>query len=166
MKRIILLRHAKTEPYDYHKDDFKRNLTVRGVSDSHLITHELKKKGYSIDKIISSAANRTKQTSELFAEDFGIAQELIVYKKEIYEGVTTQDFLNLLSKTEEEIETVLFVGHNPDIARLAYRLTTSFEHYVPTCCAIVLEAEIEKWQELGNQELTFKDIFIPKFYKN
>lgn len=165
MKRIILLRHAKTEPYAYHKDDFKRNLTKRGISDCRIITDTLKTKGYPIDYIISSPANRTMQTAELFAKAFSLAPESISYQEEIYDGMTTQEMCKLLSKTDNKLQTLLFVGHNPDISRFAFRLTQSFQHHVPTCCAIVLETAIEQWKELGTETFCFQDIFIPKNYK-
>ncbi len=162
MKRIILLRHGKTEPYGYEKPDFERNLTVRGIADCELIAHKLKSKGYQMEKIVASPANRTVQTSELFAKSFGISTSEILYNEQIYNGMTTQDMLNFVAKTSDEVETVLFVGHNPDIARFAYSLTTDFAHNVPTCCAIILETPISSWEELGNKEFAFTDIFIPK----
>lgn len=165
MKKVILLRHAKTEPYDYNKDDFQRNLTPRGIKDSHIICDVLKGKGYEIQHIVCSPANRAAQTSELFAQNFNLAKSTISFYPQIYDGVTTQELLNLLRREGKQYETLLFVGHNPDISRFAYRLTRSFEHYVPTCCAIVLETDIATWDKLGEQEFVFKDIFIPKNYK-
>lgn len=164
-RRIILLRHAKTEPYEYNKNDFKRNLTERGIADCHLITAALKAKDYQIQHIVSSPANRTQQTAVLFAEDFALSPNDIQYQQSIYDGITTQEMLNLFLKVDSQKETVLFVGHNPDISRFAYRLTRSFEHYVPTCCAIVLETQVAQWQQLGSQPFDFKDIFTPKNYK-
>lgn len=165
MKRIILLRHAKTETYSYDKNDFERNLTERGISDCHIITDALQAKDYSLDHIISSPANRAKQTAELFAEDFEVPKSSIQYQQEIYDAITTQEMLNLFSEVSDELETVLFVGHNPDISRFAYRLTQSFQHHVPTCCAIVLETNINCWKHLGTEAFLFQDILIPKNYK-
>lgn len=165
MKRIILLRHAKTEPYEYHKDDFQRNLTTRGIQDSQTVCEVLKAKNYNIQHIISSTANRTQQTAEIFAKNFNLDKVVIAYYPEIYDGITTQEMLSLLVKEGNTHKTLLFVGHNPDISRFAYQLTRSFEHYVPTCCAIVLETDIADWKQLGSQTFIFKDIFIPKNYK-
>lgn len=165
MKRIILLRHAKTENYSYDKDDFERNLTERGISDCHIIADVLRAKSYSLDYIISSPANRTKQTAKLFAKNFGLAVSNIQYQREIYDAITTQEMLKLFSEVDDKLETVLFVGHNPDISRFAYRLTQSFQHHVPTCCAIVLETDIHCWKNLGTKVFRFQDILIPKNYK-
>ncbi len=165
MKRFILLRHAKTEPYEYDKNDFTRNLTIRGISDAHLICNALKAKGYCIDAIISSKANRAQETAKIFAENFLVSDDAIVYKKAIYNGITTQEMLNMVANSSTETETLLFVGHNPDIARFAYRLSAAFQQHVPTCCAIVFETEIEEWQAIGTQDFILKDVFIPKNYK-
>lgn len=165
MKQIILLRHAKTEPYDYNKDDFERNLTERGIDDCQLIIDALKQNQYIPNHIISSPANRTKQTSELFAKGFNIGKSSIDYIQSIYDGMTTQNLIDTLSKLKNDIQSVLFIGHNPDITRFAYRLTDSFEYYVPTCCAITLETTIDNWTDLGNNNFLFKGIFIPKNFK-
>ncbi len=165
MKRLILLRHAKTEPYEYDKDDFSRNLTIRGISDAHLICDTLKTGGYHIDAIISSRANRARQTATIFAEHFSVFGDAIAYNKTIYDGITTQEMLNMVANSSTETETALFVGHNPDIARFAYRLSAAFQQHVPTCCAIVFETEIEEWQDIGTQDFILKDVFIPKNYK-
>ncbi len=41
MKRVIIVRHAKSVPYGYD-DDFHRDLTDRGIHDAEKISSKLK----------------------------------------------------------------------------------------------------------------------------
>ena len=41
MKRLILMRHAKTEPWGEGVDDFSRALTPRGKEDAQRMAEEL-----------------------------------------------------------------------------------------------------------------------------
>jgi len=57
MKRLVLIRHAKTEQTGYDQD-FQRELTDRGVADAHNIVSDLKKWKIIPDKINTSPAVR------------------------------------------------------------------------------------------------------------
>ncbi|MBS9768086.1 MAG: histidine phosphatase family protein [Flavobacteriaceae bacterium] len=162
MKQIILLRHAQAEPYTYDKEDIQRNLTNKGIADCHQISGKLKSLGFLPQQIIASSANRTKQTTAIFAKNLEISEKNISYKKAIYEELSTQDFLDFLSDIEDKTETLLFVGHNPDIQRFAYNLTTNFSQNVPPCCAIILQTDIQKWSEIGSKDFILLEILKPK----
>lgn len=165
MKQIILLRHAKTEPFSYDKDDFERRLTSRGHTDCKLICSNLEAKGIKPNTIISSPAQRAKETAENFANYFDIAVENINFQQAIYDGMTTNELIKMISQLPDEDCTALFVGHNPDIAQFAYRLYDKFNSYVPTCCAIVLNANVKEWKNLSNATFSLQGVFIPKNYK-
>ncbi len=164
-KKLILLRHAKTEPYFQVSDDYLRNLTERGVADCQLIINALSADGHLPQAVIASPANRALQTARLFASGFGLEVEDIQYERSIYEGLTTSDFLNLIAQTDDQIETLLFVGHNPDIAAFAYNLTTDFGAIVPTCSAIVLQFSVDTWSQIKVRSAEESKMYIPKTYK-
>ena len=48
MKRVVIVRHAKSEPYGYD-NDFYRDLTDRGESDAEKISEKLKE--YQVEVI-------------------------------------------------------------------------------------------------------------------
>ena len=58
MKRLILMRHAKTEPFGEGIDDFGRALTEQGHSDAARIAEELVALGWSPERILVSTARR------------------------------------------------------------------------------------------------------------
>lgn len=159
-KRIILLRHAKTESFNFSKSDFERDLTEKGISDSRIISNILKEKGFVAEYIISSPANRAKQTATLFAETFGV--ENIQFEEEIYDVLLLPRFFELIANVSEEFHTVLLVGHNPDIFNIAYNFIDEYLPQVPPCCAIVFKTSCDKWNELSDDSLTLETIEKPQ----
>lgn len=159
-KRIILLRHAKTEPFDYTKDDFKRNLTDRGINDATSMSLAFREKEKTLDYIISSPANRAKQTSSIFAKTFNL--ESIHFEQDIYDSLQLPRFLKILEVIPNTVKTTLLVGHNPDIYELACNLSNKFISHIPTCCAITFSTSSTKWDELCSDSFTLETIDTPK----
>jgi phosphohistidine phosphatase len=147
MKRIILVRHAKSISYGYDQD-YDRTLTERGENDAERISHEMVRTGVVPDLIISSPAARTTRTAKIFAGECGYPAGDIRYDKKIYSGMTTSIFLHKLQEIEDHHTTVMVVGHNPTIYYFIDFLLTEFSLDVPTCSTIVVEFDIEKWADL------------------
>ena len=165
MKRLFLLRHAKTELIRYDITDFDRNLKERGINDSRLISNKLLLKNLIPELIISSTANRAIQTANLFASTLQYKHEKIIQLDQLYDGFTTNDFLELLTKHGEDKDSVLIVGHNPSIEYLAFNLSEEFYEYVPTCTLIGIDFDVEDWKDI---EVRTGKVFLyeyPKKYK-
>jgi phosphohistidine phosphatase len=113
MKRVVIVRHAKAVPYGYD-DDFNRDLTDRGKNDAGLVSKELLKKGINCpDILISSPAKRALKTARIFADNLGYERSQIKEIEDIYDGLTTSEFLELIQSLPDDTETVFFFGHNP-----------------------------------------------------
>jgi phosphohistidine phosphatase len=67
MKRVILVRHAKSVSYGYDQD-YDRTLTDRGEDDAYKISRELKNLKIKPDLFIASPAVRTTQTARIYAD--------------------------------------------------------------------------------------------------
>lgn len=65
MKRVVIVRHAKSVPYGYD-DDFHRDLTERGLLDAEKISSQLKDRGIIPDLVMASPATRTMHTATIF----------------------------------------------------------------------------------------------------
>ena len=95
MKRVVIVRHGKAVPYGY-EDDFTRDLKERGKNDAKLISQELQKQGVLPDTIISSPAKRAIKTARIFAENLNFKKSEIIEKQDIYDGLTTGEFLSII----------------------------------------------------------------------
>ncbi|PKQ64334.1 hypothetical protein BZG02_05825 [Labilibaculum filiforme] len=165
MKRLILVRHAKTEGIRYDISDYQRNLIDRGISDSKLIANKLFLKNNIPDLMISSPANRAIETSLLFANVLHYPLDKIEQNDDLYDGFTTHEFLDLLHKLGKDHETIMVVGHNPSIEYLAFNLTEEFYHSVPTCTVIGIDFQIQNWSDIEARTGKLAFYEYPKKYK-
>ena len=137
MKRVTLVRHAKTISHGYDQD-FDRTLTDRGENDAVRISHEMKMEGIVPDLIVASPAVRTTQTTRIYAKEFGYPTGNVRYEKKLYSGMQTTTFLRMLQELEDHHLTVMVVGHNPTIYYYLDLLLHEFSLDVPTCSTVVI----------------------------
>ena len=73
MKLLTLLRHAKSDWSAPYRSDFERPLKARGRRDAPLMGEYIANLDLVPDLIVSSPAERARQTAELFAEAASLA---------------------------------------------------------------------------------------------
>lgn len=151
MKRLVIIRHAKTEQSGYDRD-YNRELLPRGIEDAEMVASELKKKNILPGKIISSPAARAIATARIMAEILGYPAIKIEEKKDLYFDYTTQDFLEMLKNTSDSIDTLFIVGHNPFMHYIAANLSTNYDGHMPTTSTVVLDFDVESWKNVEARE--------------
>lgn len=147
MKRVIMVRHAKTIQYGYDQD-YDRTLTERGEENAERISREMAKAQIKPDLIISSPAVRTTQTTRIYANSFGYPSGNVRYEKKLYSGMQANFFSRMLQEIDDQHTTVMVVGHNPTVYYFLDYLLPDFSLNVPTCSTIVIDFDIEKWEDL------------------
>jgi phosphohistidine phosphatase len=164
MKRVFIVRHAKAVPYGYD-DDFTRDLTDRGVNDANLIGRELKNRGIIPDVMISSPANRAIQTALIFAENLEFNKKKIDEIENMYHGLTTSEFLELIKELPNTAETAFFFGHNPAFHYFTNNLLDRFYDDMPTCSTVAIDFNVDSWKKV--EARTGKKAFqlIPAMFK-
>lgn len=148
MKRVIIVRHAKSVQYGYD-NDFYRDLTERGVADAEKISLKLQSMNLLPDLVISSPAIRAMHTATIFCKNLGYNPDKIQPENDLYEGLTTQELVDFLQQLPEKINTVYIFGHNPSIYYMVYNLVKYFNSDMPTCSSVALLFEVETWQEVA-----------------
>ncbi|MFP4369869.1 MAG: SixA phosphatase family protein [Candidatus Kapaibacterium sp.] len=164
MKKLILVRHAKSSWENDDWTDFERPLNDRGNKDAPIMADAIKDKGINPGLIISSPANRAVTTAKTYAQVLGYPEEAIITDMGIYEK-GPKYIISLLKKTERKYDTVMLFGHNPDITSLASYFSGNHFDNVPTCGIVGIEFKINNWDdvETENGELSFFE--YPKKYK-
>ena len=145
MKRLLLLRHAKSSWDDASLDDWERPLNDRGRRDAPRAGEWLRDHLRQPDAIITSDAVRARTTAEAVAKAAGYSRALVI-EPSLYLA-TPQAVLDLLNAVPDEAQAVLVVGHNPGLEELVRQLTGGY-HAMPTAALIELELPIEHWSEL------------------
>lgn len=145
MKRLLILRHAKSSWNDASLDDWERPLNDRGRRDAPRVGEWLRDHARQPDVIITSDAVRARTTAEAVAKAAGYSREIVI-EPSLYHA-TPKAVLDLLTAVRDEAQTVLIVGHNPGLEELVRQLTG--EHHVLATAALVeLEVPIGHWSEL------------------
>jgi phosphohistidine phosphatase len=147
MKRVVIVRHAKTVPYGYD-NDFTRDLTGKGESDALKISRSMKIKNMIPDLIISSPAKRAMHTALIFCSQLGYDETKIIREQNLYSEMTAQNFVELLQNLPETAQTVFVFGHNPTAYYLVYSLVKDFNSDMPTCSTVVIDFQINTWKEV------------------
>lgn len=146
MKKLLLLRHAKSSWEDTSLPDFERPLNERGQRAAPLVGKFMREQKIRPDLVICSPAKRTRETIALVLKAAGIATELR-YDERIYEA-SVASLLEIISQIEDDKTEVMLVGHNPGFENLLERLTGEAER-MPTAALARITLNSEKWSEAG-----------------
>ncbi|MBU1113766.1 MAG: histidine phosphatase family protein [Bacteroidetes bacterium] len=147
MKKLYLIRHAKSSWEDHLLSDFDRPLSDRGKQDAPQMAEILKSKNVIPNIVISSSARRALKTAKIFSSHLNYSTDDIEINNSIYDA-TTQVLLNIISKIDNKYETVLMFGHNPGFTVLANLLGDKVIENMPTCSIASLELNIESWRNV------------------
>ncbi len=154
MRRLMLLRHAKTERAQPGESDRDRKLSERGRSDAPLIGAYMAHHGLVPDLALVSPATRAQETWALLADCFGKKTPAVVNDERIY-NADSQVLMALLAETERAKSLVL-VGHNPGLHDLAVQLIASGDvearertaEGLPTSGLVVIDLAFDDWSRL------------------
>lgn len=146
MKTLFILRHAKSS-WDFPDlSDFERPLNKRGKKAAPFMGKLMQEKNLVPDLIISSPAERAKQTAKLVRESAEFDVETR-FDERIYEA-SSHSLMYLVSEIDDEADSVMIVGHNPGFENLAGVL--SGERYrMPTAALAVIDLEIKNWSDIA-----------------
>ena len=132
LRKIILLRHAKSSWKDPSLRDFDRPLSKRGMSDIKLMKVHVASLIKEVDEIYSSPSIRTSQTIKQLAPEFSHVK----YLASLYLG-DVSIVLSLLKSIQTRIKTVMIIGHNPCIQETTEFILKKPVEKFPTCAAAV-----------------------------
>jgi phosphohistidine phosphatase len=176
MRRLMLLRHAKTERDSLSGHDRDRRLDPRGREDAATIGRYLTEQKLVPDLALISPATRTRETWELLA---GILQpqpasEVVA---DLY-GADAQELLTIARAAagrgdDTSLRSILVVAHNPGLHELALELTgkakrhdrKALEDNLPTSGLTVLDFAIDDWDALSPQRGTLERFVSPRILR-
>ncbi len=149
MRRLIVMRHAKSSWSDPGQRDLDRPLNKRGRRSAALIGGWLKKNGHRPDQALVSTARRAQETWAGMVAVAGAAPT--TYLPEIY-NAAPDTLLGVVRGAKGK--TVLLLGHQPGIGAFARMLLAEppeddgFAKY-PTGATAVIDVDLGSWSELA-----------------
>ncbi len=147
MRRLVLIRHAKSAWEDPLLTDHQRPLALRGQEAAPKIGRWLADQGAVPDQILCSDAQRTRETWGLIAPLLDTPEP--AYLPALYHAGPDVILRELRRATGQ---TVALVGHNPGMCEFAglivkYRPAhPQFDRY-PTAATLIAEFSIDDWRE-------------------
>jgi phosphohistidine phosphatase len=152
MKRLYLLRHAKSSWDDPTLADHDRPLAPRGRRATKVMAEHLRRKGIAPELVLCSPSRRTRQTLERVAPGLNESAEVRL-EPELYAG-SAAALLEVLRKVPDEVKAVMLIGHNPGIQDLTLSLARGGSEVArvrskfPTGALATLELS-GSWRELA-----------------
>lgn len=159
MKKLYMIRHAKSSWSDITLDDFDRGLNKRGKESVKLMGSRLKERGVTPDIIISSPALRAKTTAEVIAKKIGYGKNT-VFKDEIYEA-EPETLHRILTQIDDKYNSAFLFGHNPGFNMLAEEYV-GFEENIPTCGIVEIAFNCDSWENIGRDNAKLISFDYPK----
>jgi phosphohistidine phosphatase len=164
----MLLRHAKAIPVDAAIRDRDRMLDSRGLQDALKIGAYMARHGLVPDRAIVSPAKRTRESWALAAEAFAKPAPA-VYEERLYDAAP-QTILELIQETGTACPTLLILGHNPSLHRVATGLIAAgdveareqLRESLPTSGLVIIEFPFDDWKKLHPQAGRLSHFVTPR----
>jgi phosphohistidine phosphatase len=163
MKTLYLLRHAKSSWKDDTLDDFERPLKKKGLGDAQLVGKVIRQREIGLDLVISSSAERARQTTQLVLMSADKQVEL-KFDERLYEAGMRR-LLTLISRLDNQANSVMLVGHNPGFEELLKTLTGE-THTMPTAALAGIEFDVDDWSQVKARTGRLTLFLTPKDLKN
>jgi len=169
MLRLFLFRHAKSSWTDPGLDDHDRPLNPRGKRAALLIGRFMRTQKLMPDLVLCSPARRARDTWKLASAELGAAPRLVM-EEALYDFGNGGRILDTVRAKAETTKSVMVVGHNPSIERLARRLIGKgdaklrkrlAEKY-PTGALAVIIFETNAWSAIEDGKGTLSVFIRPR----
>lgn len=159
MKKLLLVRHAKSSWVDFSQTDHNRPLNKRGLEAAPVMGQRLLKKQITPELIVTSTAYRAEATAKILAAELGLLDK-IISNTNIYEA-GIGNLLEVIYGLNNDFGHVMLVGHNPGFTMLAnYLQDDRHIDNMQTCATALLSFDVDSWSEVKSG--TLLDYDYPK----
>lgn len=166
MHTLYLVRHAKSSRTDPTLLDQARPLAPRGRRDAKRIAQHLARLGIEPELVLCSSAERTRETLELMRPALGVTSTVIL-EAELY-AASSDELLERIRVVPEAVRSVMLIGHNPGLQRLALVLASAgvererLEAKFPTAALATLTLANTTWSQLSRADAALAAYVVPK----
>jgi phosphohistidine phosphatase len=168
MRRLMLLRHAKSDWSAFGAKDHDRTLALRGRQAAPRIGAYMAAHGFTPDRAICSTALRARETWDLVSTAFA-QKPPVLYDDRLYDAGPDR-ILSVARETADDVRTLLLVGHNPGLKDLAEQLIAAgdadacrqLSHKLPTGGLVVIDFATDAWKDLQPQSGRLDRLVTPR----
>lgn len=160
MKTLFLVRHAKSSWEDPNLADKDRPLSPRGRRAARKMGRRLARRRVDPDVLITSPAERARRTARILARRLDYPRRRILVDRRLY-ACAPETLLRAIRALADSVETVMLVGHNPEMTVFAHGFCAQITH-MPTCGIARLRFEIDSWAQAGVTTPVETELMTPK----
>lgn len=161
MKRLQVLRHAKSDWQAPHRRDHDRPLNRRGRKAAHAVGTAVARSNETPDAVITSSALRARSTVEAAAKAGGWATPIRV-TSDLY-GTSVADALRIGSTAPDDVERLMIVGHQPTWGSLVYSLTGGSVE-IKTATLVAIDIAATSWRDLPKAGGSIAYVLQPRLF--
>jgi phosphohistidine phosphatase len=168
MRRLMLLRHAKSDRTQPGLRDHDRPLNERGRAAVPRIGAYMARHRLMPGRVVVSSSARTRETWALLAAAFA-KRPPAVFEGRIYEA-GPEAILEVIGETPAKIRSLLVIGHNPGLQVLALTLVGTGDaearrrlaEKFPTGALAVIDFKLDDWRRLGPSTGALERFIAPR----
>jgi phosphohistidine phosphatase len=171
MRRLLLLRHAKTERDASTGRDHDRALEETGRFDANAVGTALAKSGLVPDLALVSTAKRAVETWDLVAPHL-LPRPKTRIEAELY-GATPRALLDAVRGVDSKVRQLMIVAHNPGLHEFALGLVAEdqtgdldlLRNNLPTGAVTVTDFAVDDWTDVSFHSGHLKKLITPKMLR-
>jgi len=168
MRRLMLLRHAKSDWSTPGQRDIDRTLSARGREAAAVMGRYMAQHALVPDHVLVSSARRTRETWELLAPAFD-RQPAFAYEPRLYEASPAR-LLELFRAADPAVHALLVIGHNPGLQEVVTALAATGDidarqqmiEKFPTAALAILDFPTDDWRDLKPNTGRLDRFVIPR----
>ena len=161
MKRLIVLRHAKSDWDAAYDADRDRPLNKRGVRASSAIGVALSRSGEVPEVAITSSALRATTTVDLAAAAGNWATTIEV--SDALYGTSAEGALEVAATAVDGVERLMLVGHQPAWGSLVQALTGGLV-VIKTATAVGIDLALNSWRDVESARGSIAYVLQPRLF--
>lgn len=154
MRRLLVLRHAKTENDSPTGRDRDRRINDRGRADALDIANYLVHEQLTPEQIVVSSAVRTRQTLDIIQGEMSPPPDVTIDEALYHAGVS--ELFEIVRALGGTTNPLMLIGHNPGLHEFALALVAeghqagrrALEAGLPTSGLVVIDCLIDDWSDL------------------
>jgi phosphohistidine phosphatase len=165
VKRLYLLRHAKSSWDDPTLRDRERPLAPRGRKAAKRVARWAKKHGVRPQLVVCSSAARAQQTLQRVLPGLG---EPTVWVEVTLYAAGAETLLARIRALPEEVDEAMLVGHNPGLQDLVLLLAAPgsrrarAQERFPTGALAELETGVARWADVTPGTARLTELVLPR----
>ncbi len=153
MKKLFLVRHAKSDWDNSYLKDIDRTLSERGYNNANQMSQQLAE---IPDVMISSPAVRAISTALIFARNTNYYPNNIIIREELYE-TSVREYLSVIQNIDNRFQSAMVFAHNPTISDFANSLIKALPMDMVTCAIVGISFDTDDWKKVKTGELFLFD---------